>query len=163
MPCAIVHAMSGDVVRKAVEISGGTVAADEVLRWLADIVRSLRTSPTAACGAAGRFFAGEEAGTVEINPASRLPQAGYSSKSLVFESSPALDNAIALKALTEEGLAALASENPVADCFAKALATELVLRRRAAIGNFGIWTIGQMPDLRHFVRFRSKAAINQML
>ncbi len=155
--------MAGDVVRRAVEISGGSVSADEVLRWLADIVRDLRNVTEAHCGNAGLFTVTDQSGTVEINPTSRLPVGGYSNKSLSFSASAALNSVLTHNALTDDTLAALDHEHPIAAAFGKALATELVLTRRASIGNFGVWTIGQKPDLQRFVRFRPRPAINQML
>lgn len=155
--------MAGDVVQRAVEFGGGAFNADRVLAWLANIVRSLRTEASAACGSAGEFSTGETVGTVEINPHTRTPIGNYSSRTLVFNSSPALEAVLHHNALTDELLQGLAHDDPVAQAFGRALATELVLSRRAAIGNFGVWTIGQKPDLERFIRFRPRPVINRML
>lgn len=155
--------MAGDVVQRAVEIGGGTFDADAVLVWLANIVRSLRNSDSAECGKAGTFHSTEESGTVEINPATRIPVSGYSRKALSFTASGPLTAIVQESALTDQHLAALAEDDPIGTAFAHALATELVLSRRAAIGNFGVWTIGQKPTMERFVRFRPRPAINRML
>ncbi len=155
--------MSNDLVRRAVEISGGAHDADAMLQWLANIIRSLRDSSEAVCGHAGSFIVTEESGTVEINPSTRMPVGGYSNKALSFRASDALNGVLEHNALTDELLTALEHENAIASAFGKALATELVLNRRAAIGNFGVWTIGQKPNLERFVRFRPRPAINRML
>ncbi len=155
--------MSSDLVRRAVELSGGEHDADAILQWLANIVRTLRDAPRADCGSAGQFLVTEVAGTVEINPSTRLPVGGYSNKALAFDASESLNGVLEHNALTDELLAALDHSDPIASVFAKALAAELVLNRRAAIGNFGVWTIGQKPNLQRFIRFRPRPAINRML
>ncbi len=155
--------MAGDVVQRAVTLGNGAFDADAVLVWLANIIRSLRGAESAKCGMAGSFHSSEEAGTVEINPATRLPVSGYSRKALSFSASDALNLVIQDSALTDERLQALEADESIATAFSQALATELVLSRRAAIGNFGVWTIGQKPNLERFVRFRPRPAINRML
>lgn len=156
--------MAGDVVLRAVEIGGGKFDSDSVLKWLADIVRTLRTTPTAACGAAGHFYTTEETGTVEINPTSRLPSAGLQRRALGFTASDAINAVVTVNAITDEGLKLLVVANDdIATAFSQALAAELILGRRAAIGNFGVWTIGHKPNLTRFVRFRPRPEINHML
>lgn len=156
--------MSGDVVKRCVEIGAGQFAADTALEWLADIVRSLRTEPFAACGNAGTFTAQEEQmGTVEINPVSKLPVGASQRRNLHFTASDALTRILMQSALTDDLVALLENDDPIASAFGKALAQELVLNRRASIGNFGVWSVGQKPNLQRFVRFRPRPAINQML
>ena len=154
--------MKGDVVRSAVEIGGGKFAADDVLRWLADVVRMLRTEDRVQCGRAGEFTKTEESGTVEINPTNRLPR-GYSRKILGFKASEALTTVVQRSALLDDLLAALRTDNPVETAFCHALAGELVQSGRATIGNFGTWSVGQKPTLERFVRFRPRPEINRML
>jgi len=154
--------MAGDVVKRAVALGNGSFGSDAVLNWLADLIRALRTQPQVACGGAGVFLTTEQANTVEINPKAHFP-AARKRLALAFDGSRALHAAIDREQLEQAHLDRLASENPIATAFAQALATELVLNRRAAIGNFGVWTIGQKPDLTRFVRFRPRPQINHML
>ena len=156
--------MSGDVVKRCVELGGGHIESDGVLDWLAKIVRSLRTEPSAACGNAGVFTAVEQQmGTVEINPISKLPVGAAQRRSLHFEASETLSRILAEQVLTDELIGQLECSDPIPSAFGKALAQELILSRRAIIGNFGVWSVGQKPNLQRFVRFRPRPAINQML
>lgn len=155
--------MAGDVVERAVELGEGAFDADAVLGWLAELVRALRTGSSATCGAAGAFVAANVAGTVEIHPLTRAPVPGYSRRSLAFEASPALSALIGRDQVTQDLLEPLEAESPVATAFGRALLIELVLNRRAAIGNFGVWSIGQKPTMERFIRFRPNPAINRML
>jgi hypothetical protein len=70
---------------------------------------------------------------------------------------------LAHHALTEDVLKGLEDDDEISQAFARALAEALVHHGRAAIGNFGVWTVGQKPNLQRFIRFRSRPAINQML
>lgn len=155
--------MTGDVVATAVDVGGGAFDADAVLRWLADCVRALRSAAVAPCGAAGRFTVESDAGTVEIHPLTKVPMAGYSRRVLGFEASAALEAVIGRDLPTEDLLAPMEAGDPIATAFGRALVIELVTGKRAAIGNFGTWTIGQKPSLERFVRFRPSPAINRML
>ena len=155
--------MAGDVVQTAAEYSGGQFDSDAVLKWLANIVRTLRTESEVPCGHAGTFSSTEEKGTVEINPLTKHPVPGYARKTLAFEPSEQLNAVIGRDVVTEEILHAFDSADPISSCFGRALATILITDKRAAIGNFGSWSIGQKPNMQQFIRFRPKAAINRML
>jgi nucleoid DNA-binding protein len=157
------RAMTGDVIQTASELSGGKVDTDSVLKWLAEIVKSLRETKTVACGAVGDFVVTENLGTVEINPATKNPVPNYSRRILDFDPSDQLKAIVASDIISEEDLAALDSDDPVASCFGRALATILTAEKRATIGNFGTWTVTQRPDMQRFILFRPRPAINRML
>ena len=155
--------MAGDVVQGAVELGEGAFDADAVLSWLADLVRALRAGARAGCGGAGTFTTVNTAATVEIHPLTKAPVAGYSRRSLAFEASPALNALLDRDQVTQDLLDGVATDSPVATAFSQALLIALVVGKRASIGNFGTWSIGQKPTLERFIRFRPNPAINRML
>jgi nucleoid DNA-binding protein len=155
--------MAGDVIRTASELSQGSLAPDELLKWLAEIVKQLRELESVACGGAGEFIATENKGTVEINPATKHPVPNYSRRVLGFVASDQLKAIVASDIVTEELLSTLDGEHTAANYFSRALATILATEKRALIGNFGAWTVTQRPDMQRFILFRSRPAINRML
>lgn len=155
--------MSGDVVQRTVMLSAGALNEDKVLSWLASLVRELRRTFEVPIGTAGTLLVSSDSGTVEIDPRTKRPVAANTSRSLGFTASDALLSVVKGGVLNDERLARLEGPDAIGSLFAKALAAELVENRRAAIGNFGVWTIGRLPDLTVFVRFRSRPAINRML
>ena len=154
--------MNGDVVKRTVALGDGQFEIEEVLRWMAGVVRKLREGPTAECGKCGHFRFSQEAVTVEISTAART-QAAKPRKTLDFVASDALLGAIERGVATDGALDGLKSDDVTASCFARALAMELILNKRAAIGNFGNWSVGQMPTLELFVRFRPHAAVSRLI
>ena len=155
--------MRGDVVQTAVKLSNGKFATDDVLKWLAELVRTLRTSQTVNCGACGTFSTTSEPMTTEINVSTLSPASNLSNRQLDFRPSEALMVTIQSGLTDESVLTGLDTDDPIASCFGRALAMELTMNKKASLGNFGTWSLGQKPNLEPFVRFRSHAAINRMV
>ena len=155
--------MSGDVVKRAIAFGDENVNEDRILSWLAGLVRNLRKTPQVALGSAGILCVSVESGTVEIDPRTKRPVATQGSRTLDFQASDTLLSVVKGGVLSEERLKRLEDSDPSAAAFAKALAAELIENRRAVIGNFGVWTLGRLPDLTVFIRFRSRPAIDRML
>jgi len=155
--------MAGDIVQTAADVSGGNYSADEVLKWLANIVRALRDQDSVSCGKAGHFSTTEEQGTVEINPATKNPIRAYARKTLNFSPSDELRLAVSHDVVSDEMLRPFDCDDGIGTCFGRALATILIMEKRASIGNFGTWSIGQKPNMDRFIKFRPKSAINRML
>ena len=155
--------MAGDIIQTAADVSGGNYSADEVLKWLANIVRALREQTSVECGKIGSFSTTEERGTVEINPATKNPIPAYGRKTLNFSPSDELTTAIRHDVVTDETLRPFDCDDGIGTCFGRALATILIMEKRASLGNFGTWSIGQKPNLDRFIKFRPKSAINRML
>ena len=155
--------MAGDVVKRARVFSGGAISEDKILSWLAGMVRELRKSPEVPMGPAGVLRVSAETGTVEIDPRTKRPMPGHATRTLSFTASAAFLSVVKDGVLSDDRLARLEEADAISSCFAKALAAELMEHRKAVIGNFGTWTLGRLPDLTVFVRFRSRPAIDRML
>ena len=155
--------MSGDVVKRAVFFGGGKINEDKVLSWLAGLVRQLRKSPQVDVGSAGQLCVSVETGTIEIDPRTKQPLTSEGSRTLDFQASETLLAVVRGGVLSDERLERLTDSDHIASAFAKGLAAELIESRRAVIGNFGVWTLGRLPDLTVFIRFRSRPAIDRML
>jgi hypothetical protein len=150
---------TGDLIRTAIGLLPGS-SPDTFLEWLSARVWALRTAREAPCGAVGAFATTADRGTVEIRPGALAPLKAPR-RQLDFRASPALELAVA--DASDERLAALDVDDPLASAFGRALALELNASGRAQIGNFGSWGLGKKPTLETFVRFRSHPAINQRL
>lgn len=147
---------TGDVVRTATTLGRGELSVESVLAWLGDVIRPLRVSPVSPCGPAGAFVTAAAKGTVEIRPTGALA----AGRVLDFRASPEL--VAAVTAADPSALGALADESDVATAFARALALELKEKGRAQVGNLGVWSLGRLPDLTVFVRFRAHPASSRM-
>ena len=155
--------MRGDVVQTAVKLGSGQFSVDDLLKWLADLIRELRDSETVTCGACGTFSTIAEPMTTEINVSKLAPAGNLSNRSLDFRASDGLMAVLNTSLTDEEVLSQLDTDDPIASCFGRALAIELTMNKRAILGNFGTWSLGQKPTMEPFVRFRSHAAIDRMV
>ena len=155
--------MRGDVVQTAVKLGNGQFTTDDLLKWLADLIRELRNSETGSCGACGAFSTTAAPMTTEINVSKLAPAVNMSNRSLDFRASDALMAVLKTSLTDEEILSQLDTDEPISTCFGRALAIELTMNKRALLGNFGTWSLGQKPTLEPFVRFRSHAAIDRMV
>lgn len=155
--------MRGDVVQTAVKLGNGKFVTDDVLKWLAALVRELRNSETVPCGGCGFFSTTSEPMTTEINVSTLKPASNLSNRQLDFRPSEAFMSVIKSGLADESVLTQLDTDDLIASSFSRALAMELSMNKKATLGNFGTWSLGQKPSLEPFVRFRSHSAINRMV
>ncbi len=148
---------TGDLVRTAVAVSSGAVTVEAVLEWLGDVIRPLRTARERSAGPAGAFTTTASKGTVEIRPTGALP----AGRVLDFKASPELEAAVDARS-APDAWTRLQDSDAVATAFAQALAVELRENGKAQIGNLGAWSLGKLPDLTVFVRFRAHPTSSRM-
>ncbi len=148
---------TGDLIRTAVVVGNGEVSVEDMLAWLGDVLRPLRAGRTGECPPAGCFVTAVAKGTVEIRPPGVGLPAG---RVLDFRASPELVEAVV--APNVASAVALGAAGGPGGAFALALALELRETGRAQIGNLGAWSLGRLPDLTVFVRFRAHPASARM-